>query len=72
MKFKPKFNGSFVESQEIKRSLKLKISFKLAFKKRKIIGFKKYQKNKIAKKAIPANVTLILAFTKKFYMLTKC
>ena len=33
--------------------------FKLAFKKRKIIDFKIYQKNKISKKAIPANVTLV-------------
>ena len=37
-KFKPYFDGNFVEIQEKERSLKKK-SFKLAFKKRKIIGF---------------------------------
>ena len=41
-----------------------KKSFKLSFKKRKIIGFKIYLKKKIAKKAIPANVTLVGEVTK--------
>ena len=31
----------------------------LGYKKRKIISFKIYLKNKIAKKAIPAKVTLV-------------
>ena len=44
-----------------KKFLKIKTkSFKLALKKRKIKGFNFLLEKKIAKKAIPANVTLVL------------
>ena len=45
-----------MESQAKERSLK---KSKLALKKRKIIGFKVFKKSKVAKKDLPANVTLV-------------
>ena len=48
-----------LKNQAKDRSIKQKTSFKLVLKKRKVKSLNFFQKNKTAKKAIPANKTLV-------------
>ena len=57
--FKPKFDGTYFRKPGKRSSLKYIKNFQVSLKEKKNNRFKVYQKNKTAKKAIPANVTLV-------------